>query len=231
MRVLSLVFSVLLATATAAEDRDVIYVTGEGDVAAAPDMATITMGVSHQADTAAQAMAQVAQDTQSVIDALTASDVQPRDMQTSGLNMNPVYDQSNDRKPGEAPVVVGFRVDTTLTVRIRELDDLGELLDAVVSDGANRFRGLSFGVQEPDPLVAEARHEAVLDGRLKAEMLAASAGVTLGNLIEMREGGGGGPRPVQMEADFAMARSAMPLAQGEVSYRVSVSMAYEIINE
>ena len=101
-------------------------------------------------------------------------------------------------------------------------------MDAVIRDGANDFGGLNFGVQEPKPLEAKARSEAVADAITKAEQLAQASKVTLGKIISIADHGGG-PRPQMRMAEMSMADSGgMPVASGEISVEASVSMVFEI---
>ena len=166
-----------------------LIVTGEGAVDSAPDMATITMGVTSEAKTAAQAMAETSEATAAVLAALTEAGIQGRDMQTRDLSLNPLWD---NRSSGERRIV-GFQASNTVMVRVR---DLAGILDQVIQSGANQFRGLSFGLQEPGPALDEARRRAVAEALRKAALYAEAAGLTLGPVIALTESGGG-CRPIR----------------------------------
>ena len=201
-----------------------LIVTGEGAVDSVPDMATITMGVTSEAKTAAQAMAETSQATAAVIDALTGAGIEPRDMQTRDLSLNPVWD---NRSTGERGII-GFQASNTVIVRVRDLPQLGGILDQVIRGGANEFRGLSFGLQEPGPAMDEARRRAVAEAMRKAALYAEAAGLTLGPVLEFTESGGS-PVPMMMER-AAMAMS-VPIATGEVTTNTSVTMIFALDND
>lgn len=220
------VFMALTAPVTVLADeiRRQITVTGEGSVAVVPDMATINLGVTHQAKEAGAAMSAVSGATAAMLQRLTDLGVDARDMQTSSLSLNPVWSNSSSSTSGN-PKITGFLASNSVRVRVLELADLGRIMDAVISSGANDFKGLQFSVQEPDPLMDLARQKAVANAMDKALLLTTAAGVTLGAVQSIAEHGGG--RPVMME--MAAARSSsVPIAAGEVTVSASVSMVFAI---
>lgn len=202
-----------------------ITVTGEGRVEAAPDIATITLGVQVRGDTAAAALAANSERLAAVLARLKAAGIADRDLQTSGLGLGPQMDYSRD---GQPPRVVGYDAMNMLTVRVRDLAKLGAVLDKAVGDGANTLNGLAFGLAEPQAALDRARVAAVQDARRKAEMMAAAAGVSLGAVLEMSESTGGGPQPYFRGAPMAMEAAAVPVQGGEVSLSVQVSITWEI---
>lgn len=205
-----------------------ITVTGEGRVEAVPDMATVSLGVLREAETADAAMAALAEATGSVIAALEAAGIDGRDVQTDALRLSPVRARLREDEEGPPPIV-GFAAETGLTVRVRDLGALGDVLDAVVQEGGNLFSGLRFGLQEPGPLEDEARRRAVADARAKAELYAEAAGVTLGPLHALTEAGPVSPLPVaRMESAMMADAGAMPVAEGEIALTARVMMVYAI---
>lgn len=111
-------------------------------------------------------------------------------------------------------------------MRVLDLDRLPELLDAVLDEGANQFDGISFGLAEPGPAEDEARIAAIEDAQRKAAIMARAAGVTLGPIMSIREGGAsGGPVPMM---EMMESRAAMPVAAGEVSVSVSVTVEWAL---
>ena len=202
-----------------------ITVTGQAEIAAVPDMAIISMGVTQQATVAKDAVDALSVDMAGVLARLAELGVEQRDMQTSQLSLNPIWEEhrSNGAEPRR---IVGFVASSRVSLRVRDLGALGGLLDAVLEDGANRFSGLRFGVQEPEPLEAEARKAAVRDAVARATQLAEAAGVTLGAVRDIRESGGPGA-PMMME--MAGARSnGVPVAAGEVSIGSQVTVIFDI---
>lgn len=230
MRVLSaLLFSAALSLPVAApalaEDlgAPMITVTGEGVVEATPDVATLMIGVTTQGVTAAEALSANSAALDGVLARLKAAGIEARDMQTSNLSLNPNwtgYDSST-------PTISGYVATNMLTVRVRALASLGEVLDAAVADGANTLNGLTFGLADPAPALNEARKEAVADARAKAELLAEAAGVKLGKVISIGEMGvSSGPMPMFKSDEAA---PAVPVAAGELGMTASVTVQFQLV--
>lgn len=202
-----------------------VTVTGEATVARAPDEATLSIGVTTQAETAAEALAQNSAAMAAVIDRLKAAGIEERDLQTSGLSVNPNWTGYDSSISG--PSISGYTVANILTVRVAALEGLGAVLDAAVTDGANTLNGLSFGLTDPRPALDEARKLAVADALAKATLLAEAAGVKLGDIVTISEGGGyGGPLPAYKSEAAPM---AVPIEQGEVSYSASVTIVWTLV--
>ncbi len=200
-----------------------IVVNAVGSASAAPDMAMVRLGVTHEARTAAEAMRGASEVTAVVLANIAEAGIEDRDVQTSSLNLSPVWDRGNT----SVPQIRGYVVSTQLAVRVRALDTLGQFLDLVISDGANTLNGLSFAITDPAPLEDTARAEAVRLARAKAETLATAAGVTLGPVLSIREGGGSaGPQPLMRGA--MMDAAAVPVATGELDIRVGVTLVFAI---
>lgn len=203
-----------------------IAVTGEGRVAVAPDMAMVSIGVTTEADTAREALDANNSQLAAALAAIKAAGIEDRDIQTAGLSLGPRYDYNRSGSDG-APAVTGFVAANTLTVRVRALDALGGLLDAVVSDGANTLGGISFGLQDPEPVLDAARKAAVTDARRKAELYATVAGVALGAVQTIAEQSGYmPPAPMALaEASYTKGGS-VPVAGGEVAVVATVSIVW-----
>ena len=203
-----------------------ITVTGIGTVETVPDMAVITLGVTHEAKEARAALLATSEAVQQVFDRLAEMGIEARDMQTSDLSLSPVW--SNRASSSEPPKITGFQASNRVTVRVRDLAALGGILDAVVSDGANTFNGLEFGVKEPKPLRDQARAKAVADAQDRARQLAEAAGVELGRVVSISEQSHD-PQPRPMMRMAAMAESMdVPVAGGEIGLSGSVTMVFEI---
>lgn len=226
---LSPFFLLLLAVPAAvaqplSESGPQIIVSGEGAVDLAPDMATIRLGVTSEAKTAAAALSANSAAMAEVLAFLTAEGIAGRDVQTSGLSLTPRQD---DYRSGSAePAVVGFVARNGVAVRVRDLARLGGLLDAVVAQGANRFDGLEFGLADPSEALAEARRRAVADARLKAETLAGAAGLGLGPVVTIADQSGH-VQPMEMRM-AAASMDGVPIAAGEVSVRASVTITWAL---
>ena len=201
-----------------------ITVTGLGQVERVPDMATITLGVTHQSDNARDAVAEVAVTSGAILTTLADMGIEPRYMRTSDLSLQPVWQRNNSNN--QPPKVTGYSASNRVTVRVRDLAVLGDILGRVTTDGANLFQGLQFGLQDNQTALDDARRAAVADGRARAELYAEAAGVTLGDLVGLSESGVAAPRPMMREA--MASDMAMSIAEGELSLSASVTMVFEI---
>lgn len=219
---LALALAVAAHSAAAAGTAQEITVTGSATVDAVPDVATVTAGVETQAPTAAAALGQNTEAMTAVFAALTAAGVDERNMQTSQLTLNPVF-SSDPGGSQAAPQVVAYQASNMVTVRVFEVAGLGATIDALTKAGANRLYGVSFDVDEPRAALDEARKNAVEDARHKAELLAGAAGVKLGSVIAISEGGGVGPAPLRAKMDMAM---AAPVAAGTVTLSADVTVIF-----
>ncbi|WP_372573055.1 SIMPL domain-containing protein [Ruegeria jejuensis] len=230
MRILVFLIAAMMAVTAGmaqAEERR-ISVTGTGTIAAAPDMATVTLGVSHQADTAQEAMDQTSQAMAAVLERLSGLGIDKSDIQTQNLSLHPIWNTIINRETQQQErELTGFAASNLVLVRVRDLDSLGQTLSAVVADGSNEMRGLSFSVSDPKPLLERARTAAVADAMDKAGQLAEAAGVTLGEVVSINEHGGNG-RPMMARAEFAADAGSVPIEAGEVSFNNSVSMVFAI---
>jgi uncharacterized protein YggE len=202
-----------------------ITVIGEGSSEAAPDLATIQIGVTTLGETATEALAANNAAMEAVMARLAAAGVAARDLQTSGLSVNPNW-TGYDSSVSGGPTISGYTASNMLTVRLRVLDGLGSVLDAAVSDGANTLNGLTFGLAEPGPALDEARKEAVADARAKAELIATAAGAKLGPILSITEGAAvQSPEPMyRTAADSAK----VPVAGGEVGYAATVTIVWQL---
>jgi uncharacterized protein YggE len=159
-----------------------------------------------------------------VLQALKASGVAEKDIQTSRLSLQP---QSAPIKGNNGPMqIVGYRASNRVTVTVRDVTKVANAIDALVSSGANDISGISFMVSQASKLLDDARAKAIDDAHRKADIYARAAGVTLGAPLSISEQGMPGPMPYRKMA-AAMADSA-PVAPGEEMLRVSVSVSYEI---
>lgn len=200
----------------------VLTLTGEASVNVAPDLATVSIGVTTNEDTAAKALAANTEAMTKVIGQLKSAGIEESDIQTSSLSIGPVW--ADGVQPSKREIS-GYSATNMVTVRVRNLDNLGPVLDASVADGANALNGLGFELAEPQPALDQARKLAVEDAKRKAQLIADAAGVTLGPIMSIREGGDvGGVRP--MAAQFA--RDSVPVQAGEINYSSDVTITWRI---
>ena len=181
------IFIALAGTAFAAEPMErVIGVSGVGEVQAPPDMATVSVGVVTNADSAKAALAANGPAMDKVIKVVRDAGVEPRDVQTSGINISPIY--SRQTQPDDPPRISGYAVSNTVSVRLRDMSKLSALLDALVTGRREPDeRRPNFSLAEPERLRDEARRKAIADAQRKAELYAAAAGVKLGRVMSIEE--------------------------------------------
>jgi len=208
-----------------------IAVTGIGEVSVAPDMATVTLAILREAETARAALDAANEATAAVIAALKEEGIADRDLRTSGLSVQPnyVYPQAASSSP-EAPRIASYRVTNSITAKVRELAKVGAVVDRAVTLGVNQGGDIMFGNADPKPSIEQARRLAVEDARARAEVLASAAGTRLGGLMEIVESGGGEPpRPMGAQAyRMDSAAAVVPVEAGENTYRVHVQVTWGI---
>ncbi len=208
-----------------------IWVNGEGKVTVTPDIATLWLGIEAQAETVAEAQSQAAGAMEAVMTALTDSGVAEKDIQTQYYSIDQVtrWDDFKDEA-----VVVGYRVTNTVTAKIREMDKVGSIIDAVAAAGGDytRINNISFSVDDPTAYYAEAREKAMADAIAKAEQLAELAGVELGKPTYISEWSSYpvSQRDVYYEAGAAVPTVETPISPGELELTLTVQVAYAILD-
>jgi hypothetical protein len=204
-----------------------VTVSGSGKVYLTPDIAYITIGVHTEGDNAAEAVASNNAQAQKVIDALKAEGIADKDIQTTNFSIYPQQEYDTEGKPTGK---VKYIVDNSVFVTVRDIDKVGDVLDAAVTAGANSISGIQFDVADKTAALSEARKAAVEDANVKAEELASAAGVTLGEVQTISEYTSGGPQPMyDMRAAAPMAEAAsVPVQAGQMLLTVEVTLVYEI---
>jgi uncharacterized protein YggE len=226
MRVLRImIIAAALSAATLpmaqAQERRIV-VTGQGQVAVAPDIAHVRIGVTTDAGTAAEALASNSGAMRAVMDRLTAEGIAPANMQTSNLGLGPRFAEHNAAEPQ----ATGYVARNLLTVRVDDLDRLGAVLDAAGDEGANTFEGVVFGLADMAPASDEALRLAVADAQRRAGVIAVEAGVSLGDVTELSTVA---VSPRQMDGAVArMAAESVPVAAGELTLAASVTATFAI---
>src|SRR4030081_3969340 len=199
-----------------------ISVTGEATVSVPPDQAQIDGGVTSDAKTAREASDANNAAMGKVLLALKGAGIDEKDYQTSRLSLQPQY-APNRNGPS---TVVGYRASNRVTVRLRDVTKVAGIIDVLVGAGANELGGINFMVSQASKLLDDARTNAIADARRKAEIYAKAAGVTLGAPLSISEEGNAVPVPYRKMA-AGMAASA-PVAQGEETLQVTVSVSWAI---
>lgn len=226
----ALVLSGALAPAHA-QSTPTIQVTGQGETAVAPDMAVLSLTVMREAETARAALDEANQAMREVIAAMKEKGIEDRDLQTSGLSINPRYVYP-DRGEDRTPRIVGYQVSNSLTVRVREIEMVGEVLDLSVTMGVNQGGGIVLTNDDTAAVLEEARKAAVENARAKAETLAEAAGVRLGRVMSIDEQARQPEaRPMAQPAMMRMevADASVPIQAGENVYQIHVNVSFEIL--
>jgi uncharacterized protein YggE len=200
-----------------------ISVTGEATVSVPPDLALVDGGVTSEAKTAREASSANNAAMAKVLAALKSAGIEEKDLQTSQLSLQP------QRPPNYsgAGAIVGYRASNRVSIRLHDVTKVANVIDTMVGAGANDIGGINFMVSEASKLLDEAREKAVADARRKAEIYARAAGVTLGAPLGISEEGAPGPMPYRKMA-AGMAVSPTPVAQGEETLQVTVSVSWAI---
>lgn len=201
-----------------------ITVTGSGQVFLSPDIANISIGVHTEAEDAQQAVADNNAQTQSVVQMLVEMGVAREDIQTANFSIYPRQDFDDQGQIRDTTYVV----ENSVRVTVRELEDLGELLNAVVESGANNIFGIQFDVEDRVSALSDARQAAVDNARSVAEEMAQAAGVELGPVHSITVLGSAPTQVFEERAVGADAGGAVPISPGQLSLTVEVSVEYQI---
>lgn len=203
-----------------------IAVSGVGKVYLTPDIATISIGVHNEDESATRAVESNKAQAKKVSDLLMEMEVEEEDIKISNFNIFPEerYDENGNR------VGAVYIVDNTVIVTVRDLNNLGAIMGSVVEAGANSIFGIQFDVADKTQALTEARKLAVANAQVKAEELAQAAGVTLGQIQSINELGGA-PVPVfegQEGGGFEALPDQVPVNLGQLSLTVTVEVTYNI---
>ncbi len=220
----------LMARPVHAEEapRPTLSLAGTGEILATPDMALIQSGVVTEAETARAALDANNEAIAAVIAAMKEAGIEARDIQTSGFSVQPRFHFPKNGDDTESPRIIGYSVTNAVTVRVRDLDTLGSVLDKAVTVGANRINGINFVVSDADKRLDEARGLAIADATRKARIYADAAGVNLSRVQSISEAGGYAPAPRKAMMMRAESAPAVPVEAGEQSLSVNVSVTWEI---
>ena len=207
-----------------------ISMQGQGLISAKPDLAFITSGVTTQGKTAREALNTNTESMAELISVLKSSGIEDKDIQTSNFSVQPQYVYTDKYGNSHPPEIVGYSVSNSVSVRIRNIDGLGDVLDQAVSVGANTINSISFAVDDTKVLYNEARKRAMADAIEKAKLYANAANVELGRILNISESGNFQPQPAT--ARLAMMETVgsapVPVQAGELNFNVTVSVQWEL---
>ncbi len=200
-----------------------LIVQGDGKATAAPDMATIVLGVETRNASAAVAATDNARLMNATVAALLKAGIKQKDIQTSTYSLT--TEQREEPKADEKPMPPEFIATNQVTVQMNDTGAVGKVLDAAVSAGSNSIQSVSFDLRDPKPEKDQALTLAIKDARRKAEVAAVAAGVKLGRVLEVSEGYGFVSPAARSAVAFDF---ATPIQPGEMEVSASVTLTYEI---
>jgi hypothetical protein len=204
-----------------------LSVSGSGQAYLTPDIAYINIGVRTEGAVASEVVTENSSLSQKIADALKSLDVDEKDIQTTNFSIFPQQKYDLEGKPtGE----ITYVVENTVHVTVRNLDSIGDLLDAAVTAGANQIYGIQFDVADKTAALSEARKAAVENAKEIAGELASAAGVTLGDVQTISMVSASTPIPMfEGRGGVMMAEAAsVPVSPGQMILTVDVTMVYQI---
>jgi uncharacterized protein YggE len=219
-----------------------ISVSGEGEAFMVPDIAQITATIEKDAKTAKEAQATVSSQEKALLTFLKGAGIADKDIKTTNFSSYPKYEWQEGTvaclaigcppsRPGKN-VLTGYTVNETITIKVRDTDKAGDIVDGITKAGINQVSGPEYTVDDETAIEGQARDKAIADAKAKAETLAKSLGVKLVRIVNFSEGGGGYPVPMyakaEMAFDSAAGNSAPTLPKGENKYTSNVTITYEI---
>jgi uncharacterized protein YggE len=212
--------------AYAPSDGTLLSVSAQAEARRVPDVATISAGVVTQAADANAAMRANATQMDKVMAAIRAAGIAERDIQTSGVNLNPQYKYVEN----QAPAITGYQASNTVNLKVRDIAKLGKVLDALVASGANQVNGPSFEIDQPEAVYDEARRAALEKAQARASMYAKALGLRVRRIVSISEGGGFQP-PMPMPM-MAMARGKAEadtaVSPGETTLTANLDVVFEL---
>lgn len=221
-----LLLSLVMPAMAAENGTDVseLRVDGEGKVKAAPDMATIVLGVETRSTSAAEAAEENAILMNQTINALLEAGINESQMQTSRFSLTTVpQDEPLGADATQEPPT--FLATNQVTVSLENTADVGRVLDAAVSAGSNSIQEVKFDLKDPTPQNDEAMTIAIKDAQRKAQVAASAAGLELGKILEITVGYG---YIMEASKSYSYAMDATPIQPGEMEVSASVNLVYEI---
>ena len=208
----------------APSDGTLLSVSASAEATRVPDVASLSTGVVTQAADANAALKANSTQMNKVVAAIRAAGIAERDIQTSGININPQYRYAEN----QPPTITGYQASNTVNIRVRDIAKLGEVLDALVASGANQVNGPGFEIDQPDAVQDEARRAALEKAQARATMYAKALGLRVRRIVSISEGGGFQP-PMPMLRMAAMEKAAdTAVSPGENTVSASVDVVFEL---
>jgi uncharacterized protein len=211
-----------------------ITTTGEASVEVIPNIAILSLGVETERPTAADAANENAKASAAVVADVKAQGIDPRDIATQGVTLEPVYDETRDANGRVTKRTLrGYRARNDLTVKVRQIEKTGALAQQWIAKGANAFGGVEFDYDQKDAKYDALRGDAVRDALRKATSYTNGLGIRLGRILAIATPGGGYARPTgaAMSARAAPKEAesvAIPIEPGVQTLSVEVAVSWEL---
>jgi uncharacterized protein YggE len=218
--------ALVASPASAQNPPPAISVSGEANVSVAPDLAQVDGGVTTEAKTAREASEANNAAMGKVLLGLKGAGIDEKDYQTSRLSLQPQYAPAQPNR--NTPQIVGYRASNRVTIKVRDVTKVANVVDTLVSAGANEIGGINFIVTQASKALDEARAKAIADARRKAEIYAKAAGVTLGEPISISEEGAAPPVFRGKVAAPMAINAPTPVAPGEEQLSITVNVTWAI---
>jgi uncharacterized protein len=213
-----------------------ITVGGSGSAQLPPDLARVSGNVETQGATASDALNQNSQTMQAVLAAVRAFGASDQDIQTNRVSIFPIFSSSSGataNQPATPPSIVGYRATNGLTVKVRDLTTVGDLIQTMVNAGVNDFTGVDYALQNPEQLRQMALNAAIADAQAEAQTAAAALGVRLGGVLNMTtQSTSAPPVPFAARAVAAPAPPGVPpppVLPGPQSATTNVTVTFAIL--
>lgn len=214
------------AAAATLHDGTLLSVSAQAESKRVPDVATVSAGVVTQSADANSAMRANAAQMDKVMAQVKAAGVAERDIQTSGVNLNPQYKYVENQNP----TITGYQASNNVNLKIRDIGKLGKVLDSLVASGANQINGPTFEIDQPEPAYDEARRAALDKAQARAQMYAKALGMRVRRIVSISEGGDFRPpvpMPMMMRAQ-AKTESDTAISPGETTLSVNLDVVFEL---
>lgn len=221
--------------------QSMVTVYGSGEATATPDIAEVSFSIVAEGTKVAEVQDKAAQVENAVLEYLKGKGIAERDIKTQNYSLNPRYEYRQQIcsptycPPAGDRTLVGYEVREMITIKVRDIDQAGEVVGALGGLGVTDVSGINLTVDDPEEVKREARAEAIADAKYKADQLAEDLGVRLVGIVSFSDDAGGMPYPYMLDAKMGMggaetsvlpARPVLPV--GENVYRSNVTITYEI---
>lgn len=249
LSVLAIVATIFVSKGNERYEENTISVSGTAEVNSAPDVAEFSFTVKETSKTNKEAQDVISEKVASILDGLQELGVEEKDIKTQSYTIYPKYEYVQVKReedialdgtiyfPGNnrKRVQTGFDVSQNVSLKLRDFDKVGSVLELLAETGIENLNGPNFQIDNPEALEEEARAAAIKDAKEKAKRLAKDLDVRLGKVVSFNENGGGYfPQPMYARGleyaafDMVESKAAPELPVGENTISANVSIVYTI---